>query len=221
MQSDCQLVAFCAQPDCILTSSWLKPDCCLDAFWMKIVAEHRTLSMCRIATGGCAQPAARLGALGNQRRSRWATAPSTCSENMPCGVVVSIGSCRLRKCAPAASSCSMTSRRWLTERARRSSRTTTRVSPGRSRAAGEPELAACDHGGNPCVANQTAWRGFRQFCRHKFGSPRANLQISKTFLNGRLQKWPKAGPRRRAEHRRSGKGRGTWAGNARYDFGAI
>ena len=34
-------------------------------------------------------------------RSSWATAPSTCSENMPCGVVVSIGSRRLRKCAPA------------------------------------------------------------------------------------------------------------------------
>jgi hypothetical protein len=90
MQSDCQLVAFCAQPDCILTSSWLKPDCCLDAFWMKIVAEHRTLSRCAASQlartdHGCAQPAARLGALGNQRRSRWATAPSTCSENMPCG----------------------------------------------------------------------------------------------------------------------------------------
>src|ERR1700759_3743077 len=32
-------------------------------------------------------------------RSSWATAPSTCSENMPCGVVVSIGSRRVRKCA--------------------------------------------------------------------------------------------------------------------------
>ena len=63
-------------------------------------------------------------------RSSWATAPSTCNENMPCGVEVSIGSRRLRKCAPAASSCSMTASRWLTERARRSSRTTTRVSPG-------------------------------------------------------------------------------------------
>ena len=33
-------------------------------------------------------------------RSSWATAPSTCRENMPCGVVVSTGSCRLRKWAP-------------------------------------------------------------------------------------------------------------------------
>ena len=33
-------------------------------------------------------------------RSSWATAPSTCKENMPCGVEVSIGSRRLRKCAP-------------------------------------------------------------------------------------------------------------------------
>jgi len=32
-------------------------------------------------------------------RSNWATAPSTFSENMPCGVAVSIGSRRLRKCA--------------------------------------------------------------------------------------------------------------------------
>jgi hypothetical protein len=39
-------------------------------------------------------------------RSSWATAPSTWSENTPCGVVVSIGSRRLRKCAPLASSCS-------------------------------------------------------------------------------------------------------------------
>ena len=39
------------------------------------------------------------------------------------------GSRRLRKCAPLASSCSMTASRWLTERARRSSRTTT--TPGR------------------------------------------------------------------------------------------
>ena len=31
-------------------------------------------------------------------RSSWATAPRTCSENMPCGVDVSIGSCRERKC---------------------------------------------------------------------------------------------------------------------------
>ena len=64
-------------------------------------------------------------------RSSWATAPKTCNENIPCGVVVSIGSRRLRKCAPLASSCSITANKWLTERARRSSRTTTRVSPGR------------------------------------------------------------------------------------------
>ena len=41
-------------------------------------------------------------------RSSWATAPSTCSENVPCGVVAAIGSRRLRKCAPLASNCSMT-----------------------------------------------------------------------------------------------------------------
>jgi hypothetical protein len=35
---------------------------------------------------------------------------------MPCGVVVSMGSRKLRKCAPLASSCSMTARRWQTER---------------------------------------------------------------------------------------------------------
>src|SRR3954451_1371926 len=41
-------------------------------------------------------------------RSSCATAPSTCSENIPCGVVVSIGSHRLRKYAPFAASCSIT-----------------------------------------------------------------------------------------------------------------
>lgn len=61
-------------------------------------------------------------------RSRWVTAPSTWSENMPCGVLVSMRSRKLRKCVPAAANCSMTARRWLTERARRSSLTTTRVS---------------------------------------------------------------------------------------------
>jgi hypothetical protein len=55
-------------------------------------------------------------------RSSWATAPRTCRENMPCGVVVSMGSRRLWKWAPLASSCSMTASRWLTERASRSSR---------------------------------------------------------------------------------------------------
>ena len=64
-------------------------------------------------------------------RSNCATAPSTCSENMPCGVVVSMGSRRERKCAPLASNCSMTLSRCATERAKRSRRTTTRVSPGR------------------------------------------------------------------------------------------
>ena len=63
-------------------------------------------------------------------RSSCATAPSICRENMPCGVVVSTGSCRLRKCAPWASSGSMIESRWATERARRSSRTTTKLSPG-------------------------------------------------------------------------------------------
>src|SRR3712207_7714730 len=45
-----------------------------------------------------------------------ATAPSTCKENMPCGVEVSMGSRRERKCAFLASRFSITSRRWLTER---------------------------------------------------------------------------------------------------------
>ena len=37
-------------------------------------------------------------------RSSWATAPSTCSENMPCGVEVSIGPRSERKSAPRSSS---------------------------------------------------------------------------------------------------------------------
>jgi hypothetical protein len=55
-----------------------------------------------------------LGALAIRHRSSWATAPSTCRENMPCGLLVSIGSRRLRKWAPFASSCSMTASRWQT-----------------------------------------------------------------------------------------------------------
>jgi hypothetical protein len=53
-------------------------------------------------------------------------------------------SCSERKCAPLSSSCSMTRSRWLTDRARRSSRTTTRISRkslariGRVRDAPEP-----------------------------------------------------------------------------------
>jgi hypothetical protein len=47
-------------------------------------------------------------------RSSCATAPSTSSENLPCGVEVSIGSRSERKCAPRSSSRSMTSSRWLT-----------------------------------------------------------------------------------------------------------
>jgi hypothetical protein len=43
-------------------------------------------------------------AFGDQRRSSWATAPSTCRENMPCGGALSIGSRRLRKCARLAPS---------------------------------------------------------------------------------------------------------------------
>ncbi len=58
-------------------------------------------------------------AMGQFSVESTATAPSTCSENMPCGVVVSTGARRLRKCAPAPSSSSMTASRWLTERARR------------------------------------------------------------------------------------------------------
>lgn len=64
-------------------------------------------------------------------RPSCATAPSTCSENMRCGVVVSIGLCWFLKCAPTASRRSMPSSRWLTEPARRSSCTTTRVWFGR------------------------------------------------------------------------------------------
>ena len=44
---------------------------------------------------------------GSWLAARARAAPSTCRENMPCGVVVSTGSCRLRKCAPLASSCSI------------------------------------------------------------------------------------------------------------------
>ena len=37
----------------------------------------------------------------------------------------------------------------------------------------ELRIGALFLGRNPRVANQTAWRGgFRQFCRHEFGSPR-------------------------------------------------
>lgn len=62
-------------------------------------------------------------------RSSCATAPSTWSENIPCGVAVSIGSRSERKCAFLAVRSSITSSRWLTDRASRSSRTTTSVSP--------------------------------------------------------------------------------------------
>ena len=71
-------------------------------------------------TAAARRPQSGFGALGNQRPFELGDGAQHCSENMPCGVVVSIGSRRLRKCAPVASSCSMTARRWLTERARRS-----------------------------------------------------------------------------------------------------
>ena len=62
-------------------------------------------------------------------RSSCATAPSTWSENIPCGVDVSIGWRSDRKCAFFAVRSSITSSRWLTDRARRSRRTTMSVSP--------------------------------------------------------------------------------------------
>ena len=83
--------------------------------------------------GACLALAALMPALVRSEisaRSSCATAPRTCSENIPCGVEVSIGSFNERKCAPCSSSCSMTKSKWLTERAKRSRRTTTRTSPG-------------------------------------------------------------------------------------------
>ena len=59
----------------------------------------------------------------------------------------------------------------------------------------ELRIGALFLGRDPRIANQTAWRGgFRQFCRHELREPSergALLQINKTFVNGRLQKWPK------------------------------
>lgn len=61
--------------------------------------------------------AARIPALvRSEVRSRWATAPSTCRENIPWGVDVSMESRSERKCTPRAFRASTTSSRWLTDR---------------------------------------------------------------------------------------------------------
>jgi hypothetical protein len=142
-------------------------------------------------------------------RSNWATAPSTCSENMPCGVVVSIGSRRLRKCAPTASSCSMTARRWLTERARRSSLTTTRVSPGRISCSRRASTGRLRSAPEACSSHRGA-AGRAQL---------VELRIGGLFL-GRDPRIAFAGvaegPRRSwAERRCSGRA-GAWAGDVQF-----
>ena len=75
-------------------------------------------------------------------RSNEAAAPSTCSVNSPCGLAVSTGSRRLRKNTPRACRASTTPSRWESERARRSSETTARVSSAMpSRPPGDPRAA--------------------------------------------------------------------------------
>ena len=76
--------------------------------------------------------AARRPALVRSRmsaRSNSAAAPRTWRANLPCGVEVSIGSRSDLKCPPTASTRSITSSRWTSERASRSIRATTRMSP--------------------------------------------------------------------------------------------
>ena len=95
-------------------------------------------------------------------RSSCATAPSTWRENMPCGVVVSIGSRSERKCTPLSVRPSITSSKWLTERASRSIRTTRRVSPAESRPGARCAGAVLldDH-----IAADRAQFDFLRFCR--------------------------------------------------------
>jgi hypothetical protein len=88
-----------------------------------------------------------LGALADQR---WATAPSTCSEIMPCGVVASIGSRRLWKCAPVL-------RELLDDAEQTADRAGEAVELDHdqglagSRAAGAPAPAGCDRRRRACV----------------------------------------------------------------------
>lgn len=87
-----------------------------------------------VGTGPSARPGgieASLGALGEQRPLSEATASSTCCDHIPCNVVVSIKSRRLRKCIPLPSSYVPTASGSVMERARKSSRTATSVSPER------------------------------------------------------------------------------------------
>ena len=84
------------------------------------------------------------------------TSPNICSTSTPLGPAVSIRSARLRKCAPRARSASTGSSKWERERASRSMRAATSVSPRRTRASA---VANCDRARHACAHPRAADQG--------------------------------------------------------------